>query len=210
MEVYYKLDDIEVGLDEVARGCLFGRVYAAAVIWGKNNDPDYIHPIMKDSKKFTREKREIMYDYITDNALDYAISYIEADEIDETNILKSTMKAMHQSLDKLNIQFDNLLVDGNYFKPYISTNGEFIPHICFDKGDTKFYSIAAASILAKVEHDRYIQNICEKNPSLNDKYSLLSNMGYGTKAHMEGIRQYGITEQHRKSYKPCQILYYKT
>ena len=203
MNLYYNEKDIEAGIDEVARGCLLGRVYTGAVIWNKENDEDIDHPIMKDSKKFNREKREEMAEYVKNYALDYCVSYNDENKIDEINILNATFDSMHKSLDGLNIDVDNILVDGNRFKPYINKEGNYVPHICFEKGDTKYYAIAAASILAKVEHDKYIRELCEKYPELDEKYDLLSNMGYGTEKHIEGIKKYGISKFHRKTFGIC-------
>ena len=203
MNLYYNDKDIEAGIDEVARGCLLGRVYTCAVIWNKENDDDIDHPIMKDSKKFNRDRREEMAEYVKNYALDYCISYNDENKIDEINILNATFDSMHKSLDGLNIDVDNILVDGNRFKPYINKEGNFVPHICFEKGDTKYYSIAAASILAKVEHDKYIRELCDEYPELDEKYDLLSNMGYGTEKHIEGIKKYGISQFHRKTFGIC-------
>jgi len=197
MQSISKKNIIEVGLDEVARGCMFGRVYTAAVIWPEDykEDPNYI---IKDSKKLSKKKREELYYYIIDTALDWNINYIENDEIDKLNILQATLKSMHTNLDNLFIDVDHILVDGTNFNPYHK-----IPYTCIPKGDDKFYSIAAASILAKVEHDWYIEDLCKKKPELHEKYDLLNNMGYGTKNHMDNIKKYGISEYHRKSFGIC-------
>ena len=197
MQSISKLNIIEVGLDEVARGCMFGRVYTAAVIW----PPDFIEDknyIIKDSKKLSKKKREELYYYIIDTALDWNVNYMEHDEIDKLNILQATLKSMHNNLDNLSIDVDHILVDGTNFNPYNK-----IPYTCVIKGDNKFYSIAAASILAKVEHDWYIEELCRTQPELQEKYELLNNMGYGTKTHMDSIKKYGISEYHRKSFGIC-------
>tara|TARA_B100001564_G_scaffold359681_1_gene382404 strand:- start:1885 stop:2487 length:603 start_codon:yes stop_codon:yes gene_type:complete len=197
METSSKKNIIEVGLDEVARGCMFGRVYTAAVIWPQDysEDPNYI---IKDSKKLSKKKREELYHYITNTALDWNVKYIENDEIDKINILQATMKSMHTNLDNLLIDVDHILVDGTNFNQYSN-----VPYTCVPKGDNKYYSIAAASILAKVEHDWYIEKLCAEYPELNEKYDLLSNMGYGTKTHMDNIKKYGISEFHRRSFGIC-------
>ena len=197
MKTSSKKNIIEVGLDEVARGCMFGRVYTAAVIWPQDysEDPNYI---IKDSKKLSKKKREELYHYITNTALDWNVNYIENDEIDKINILQATMKSMHTNLDNLLIDVDHILVDGTNFNQYSN-----VPYTCIPKGDNKYYSIAAASILAKVEHDWYIEKLCAEYPELNEKYDLLSNMGYGTKTHMENIKKYGISEFHRRSFGIC-------
>lgn len=190
---------MEVGLDEVARGCMFGRVYTAAVIWPEDfvEDPNFI---IKDSKKLSKKKREELYYYIIDNAIDWNIKYMEPETIDKINILQATLKSMHVNLDSLMVNIDHILVDGTNFNKYSN-----IPYTCVEKGDNKYYSIAAASILAKVEHDWYIEELCKKNPELNEKYDLLNNMGYGTKKHMESIKKYGTTEFHRKSFGICKF-----
>lgn len=197
MQSISKKNIIEVGLDEVARGCMFGRVYTAAVIWPEDyvEDPNYI---IKDSKKLSKKKREELYYYIIDTAIDWNINYIENNEIDKLNILQATMKSMHNNLDNLLIDVDHILVDGTNFNPY-----KKIPYTCIVKGDDKYYSIAAASILAKVEHDWYIEELCKKKPELHEKYDLLNNMGYGTKNHMDNIKKYGISEYHRRSFGIC-------
>jgi len=197
MKTVSKENIIEVGLDEVARGCMFGRVYTAAVIWPPDfvEDPKYI---IKDSKKLSKTKREELYYYIIDNAIDWNVSYMENTDIDNLNILQATLTSMHNNLDNLFIDVDHILVDGTNFNPY-----KDIPHRCVPKGDDKYYSIAAASILAKVEHDWYIEDLCKKKPELDEKYDLLNNMGYGTKNHMDSIKKYGSSEFHRKSFGIC-------
>ena len=193
----YEKDCIEVGLDEVGRGCMFGRVYTAGVIW----PIDYIEDenfIIKDSKKLSKYQREKLYYYIIDKCIEWNVNYIENDEIDKINILKATMKSMHENIDRLDIDVDHILVDGTIFYKYKDKK-----HMCIEKGDNKYYSIAAASILAKVEHDWYIEKLCKETPDLHEKYDLLNNMGYGTKNHMEGIKKNGITSLHRKSFGIC-------
>ena len=125
---------------------------------------------------------------------------MEPETIDKINILQATLKSMHINLDNLMVDIDHILVDGTNFNKYSN-----IPYTCVEKGDNKYYSIAAASILAKVEHDWYIEELCNKNPELNEKYDLLNNMGYGTKKHMESIKKYGTTKFHRKSFSICKF-----
>tara|TARA_B100000674_G_C37954450_1_gene968843 strand:- start:626 stop:1261 length:636 start_codon:yes stop_codon:yes gene_type:complete len=204
MKLYYHEEYLEAGIDEVARGCLLGRVYSAAVIWPKENDPDIDHPIMKDSKKLSAQKRVIMRDYIFENAIDYSVGYADENVIDKINILNATYNAMHSAIGGLSIDLDYLIVDGNKFKPYMNKDGDLVPHKCVINGDANYYAIAAASILAKVEHDEYIQNLCEEYPELDERYDLLSNMGYGTEKHIEGIKKYGISQFHRRSFGICQ------
>ena len=199
MKTSSKKNIMEVGLDEVARGCMFGRVYTAAVIWPEDfvEDPNFV---IKDSKKLSKKKREELYYYIIDNAVDWNVNYMEPETIDKINILQATLKSMHINLDNLMIDIDHILVDGTNFNKYSN-----IPYTCVVKGDDKYYSIAAASILAKVEHDWYIEELCKKIPELDEKYDLLNNMGYGTKKHMESIKKYGTTKFHRKSFGICKF-----
>tara|TARA_B100001093_G_C26513027_1_gene878326 strand:- start:124 stop:720 length:597 start_codon:yes stop_codon:yes gene_type:complete len=186
--------NIEVGIDEAGRGPLIGRVYAAAVIWPNNID----NPDINDSKKISAKKRKVLKEWIEQNVIDYGIGYAEPEEIDQINILQATYLAMHRALDNLKTKFNSIIVDGNRFKQY-----KDIQYQTVIKGDATYYSISAASILAKEYHDEYIKNICQENPELDTKYKLLSNMGYGTKDHMKGIQEHGITVYHRKSFKSC-------
>jgi ribonuclease HII len=187
---------LEVGIDEAGRGPLLGRVYAAAVIWNQEiSDSDI--PDIKDSKKLSEKKRNELRKWIEQN-LDYGVGFAEPEEIDEINILEATYLAMHRAIDNLNKKPDYILVDGNRFKKYKN-----IDYQCITKGDDKYYSIAAASILAKVYHDEYIYELCKNNSYLDNRYKLKNNKGYGTKAHIEGIQNYGITQFHRKTFKKC-------
>ena len=206
LKLFYDKDLIEVGIDEAGRGCLSGRVYVGAVILPKEIEGDMYKQI-KDSKKLSKEKRHILRTYIERVALAYSVAYAEPEEVDQLNILEATLQTMHIAVDGLSIEPEQLLVDGNRFHNYISTKGNFIPHELIKGGDNLYYSIAAASILAKVYHDEYVEALCEQDPSLHEKYNWLNNMGYGTKAHMNGIKEYGITKYHRKSFKPCQQIH---
>tara|TARA_Y100000389_G_scaffold154164_1_gene154625 strand:- start:22 stop:609 length:588 start_codon:yes stop_codon:yes gene_type:complete len=186
------------GVDEVARGCLFGRVYTAAVIW----DTTIEHPLLKDSKKLTAKKRSEVRSFIEDNAIDFAVSYSEHTEIDKKNILRATLECMHESISKLNIVPEKLMIDGTQFIPYKQKGTDkYIPHECIIKGDALYPSISAASILAKVYHDEWIHTLVKDNPEL-DKYGLQTNMGYGTKKHLDAIKEHGPTEWHRMSFAP--------
>ena len=200
MSMYCDAEDIEAGVDEVARGCLAGPVFAAAVIWPKELEPEDCIKL-RDSKKLSKKKREEMRDYIEATALDYSVAYINAEEIDEINILNASIKAMHEALDGLNIKPEALLIDGNKFKPY-QIDGEIIPFQCFVKGDDLYQSISAASILAKVYHDDYITNLVDTDSKL-EVYDWKSNMCYGTKKHLDAISQHGISPHHRKSFGIC-------
>jgi ribonuclease HII len=210
---------VEIGVDEAGRGPLFGRVYAAAVILPK--DDSFEHSNVKDSKKFhSKKKIEEVADYIKANALSWAVAFEDEQTIDQINILQATQQAMHKAiltvkkdflaktaLDKDNLSI-HLLIDGNYFKPITNYNNEkkkieSLPFTCVEGGDNKFSSIAAASILAKVERDRYIDELCHKNPELAERYSIDSNKGYGAKKHIDGIKEHGITIWHRKTFGIC-------
>ena len=200
---------IEVGIDEAGRGSLIGNVYAGAVIWNPNLLDNYDNDIniknklelIKDSKKLSKIKRKELREFIEEYAIDYAVAYVDNNEIDKINILNAALLSMHKALDKLNVEPDTILVDGNYFKEYY-INGKKVDYECVIKGDNTYISIAAASILAKVYHDEHIEELCKDNEDLM-KYDLLNNMGYGTKKHLEAIKEYGITEYHRKSFKCC-------
>jgi ribonuclease HII len=202
MENSFIDDEIEAGIDEAGRGCLCGRVYTAAVILPEEYEDDTYLEI-KDSKKLSRKKRDELRRYIETVALDYSVAYADEKEVDKHNILQATIRSMHRSLDNLNIVPGNIVVDGSYFKMYKDTDNMIIPHQLITNGDNKYRNIAAASILAKTYHDEYIDNLLEKEPDL-EKYGWRTNMGYGTKKHMEALKKYGPCKYHRKSFKPCQ------
>ena len=200
MSLYCYEDKLEAGLDEAGRGCLAGPVFAAAVIWPKELDDSIEHPKLNDSKKLTKKKRDYLRQYIEENAIDFAVSSCSNDEIDEINILKASHLAMHRCIDKLNIEPEILLVDGNSFTPYVKkTDGDIIEHECIIKGDGKYASISAASILAKTYHDEYIEKLLEENPDF-EKYGWSTNMCYGTEKHMKAVEELGPTPYHRKSF----------
>jgi ribonuclease HII len=213
----------EIGVDEVGRGPLFGRVYTAAVILPKDNSFDC--SMVKDSKKFhSKKKIEEASNYIKEHALGWYISFEDEKKIDEINILQATQLSMHNSILEIRkLMIKNfkeegreenkdytfsLLIDGNYFKPITYLNKktnkiESIPHVTVEGGDNKYASIAAASILAKVERDRYIDELCKEHPTLAEHYSIDSNKGYGAKKHLDGIKEHGITIWHRRSFGIC-------
>ena len=202
MEQYYEINKIEVGIDEAGRGCLFGPVSVASVIWlNEEPNPDIV---IKDSKKMNLKQKNIAYDYILDNSIAYSHKFIDNDEIDKTNILKSTIRGMHLCLDDIidELDIDTILVDGNQFDYYIDSSDNCIDHKCIIDGDNKYKSIACASILAKVKRDNYIIELCEEYPELK-KYDIHNNKGYGTKKHLEAIKEYGITKWHRKTFGIC-------
>ena len=205
-------DNWEIGIDEAGRGPLFGRVYTAAVVLPKDKEL-FDHSLMKDSKKFTSKKKiQEAYEYIKKNALAYCVCYEDEKSIDSINILQATFKSMHNSIRNIvkeksqDVKVEKLLVDGNNFKPFTYINNcsiNQISHVCIEGGDNKYASIAAASILAKVERDTYIENLCQEYPDLDEKYGIMKNKGYGTRKHIDGIKEHGITEFHRKTYGLC-------
>lgn len=199
MNPYYYEDLLEAGVDEVARGCLAGPVYTAAVIWPKDEGLDVI---TKDSKKYSPRQRLILKDYIEENAIDYKVSCLYPDSIDKLNILNATMTCMHNSIRGLNLEVDHLLIDGTYFKLYLNKEKDVVPYTCFAKGDTKYIPIACASILAKVYHDQAVEKYCDDHPEY-DLYDWRNNMCYGTKKHLSAIKTYGITPWHRKTFGIC-------
>ena len=201
--------DYEIGVDEAGRGPLIGRVYAGAVIWGPDtkNEADEIKVI--DSKKLSAKKRGIALKWIKENVYAWGVGYAEPSEIDSINILEATRVAMERAIndlkskvtDKMRLAdtLNHLIIDGCYWeKKFPDYKVKSIV-----QGDAKFLPIAAASIIAKEYHDMHIIELCKTNPELNERYSLESNMGYGTKKHMEGLAKYGPSVYHRKSFKPC-------
>ena len=212
---YNEQNAFEIGIDEAGRGPLFGRVYVAAVVLPKD-DPDFNYMWLRDSKKIKNKKTmNAIAEHIKSKALYWHVSYAETDEIDQQNILKATMNHMHHCIQNIGNRMsaqtlkDGLcLVDGNYFKPCVWFDEDLdayktVPHITVENGDATFASIAAASILAKNARDAYIEELCAEYPLLQERYKLLNNMGYGTAAHIEGIRTYGITQWHRQSFNIC-------
>ena len=202
LKTFCNTKTLEVGIDEAGRGPLFGRVYIGACIL----HPDDNNLLIKDSKKLTKRRLMMAYDYVKENAIDYSCVFMDEKEVDELNILQATMKGMHKAIDELIVTPEYILVDGDNFHPYFNKDtGKQIYYQCVIGGDDTYTCIAGASILAKVERDKYIEELCKNNPDMNldEKYGLLSNKGYGTKQHMNGIKEYGITKWHRKSFGPC-------
>ena len=216
---YFEENNIfEIGVDEAGRGPLFGRVYTAGVVLPK--DDSFDHSKVKDSKKFhSKKKIEEVAEYIKENAIAWYVSFEDEKVIDSINILQATQQSMHTSILEVKKQLIQqmkekneknykiqLLIDGNYFKPItslVNNKLEIIPYICIEKGDNKYTSIAAASILAKVYRDKYIDDLCLKNPELSEHYNIDSNKGYGAKKHLDGIKEHGITIWHRRSFGIC-------
>ena len=183
----YYIGKIEAGCDEAGRGCLAGSVYAAAVIL----PDDYQNDLLNDSKQLTEKRRYQLREIIEHDAVAWAVGIVTPEEIDKINILNASILAMHRALDQLKVRPEAIIVDGNRFKPYNK-----IPHTTIVKGDGKYLSIAAASILAKTYRDDYMNRLAEEYP----QYDWRSNKGYPTKKHREAIKQFGITPYHRKSY----------
>jgi ribonuclease HII len=204
---------VEAGIDEAGRGPMFGRVYAAAVVLPDEDEGSgFNFALMKDSKKFSSKKKiKEAYDHVKQYAKAYIVQFAEHDVIDSINIRNATFKAMHAAVKALGVQPDHLLVDGCDFKPYIymgDSDDEYvsIANTCVEGGDNTYCSIAAASILAKVERDQYIEEMCDKYPKLDEYYGLRSNKGYGCKRQMDGIKQHGISRWHRRSFGICKTF----
>lgn len=225
----------EIGVDEAGRGPLFGRVYVAAVILPKDaplspkdaplspkDAPMALSPkdgfrydLMRDSKKIkSKKKMRELAEYIKANALAWSVCYAEADDIDRNGILNCVIREMHNCIVNLtatrSFAEGLALIDGNYFKLLSKWNPDteeldVMPHQTVEKGDGTYASIAAASILAKYERDSYIEELCLKVPELVTKYKLDTNMGYGTKAHMDGIKEHGVTQWHRVTFRGANI-----
>lgn len=187
LESCYYQGKVEAGCDEAGRGCLAGSVYAAAVILPEG----YQNELLNDSKQLTEKKRYQLREMIERDAVAWAVGIVTPEEIDKINILNASILAMHRALDQLKVRPEAIIVDGNRFKKY-----KDLPHTTIVKGDGKYLSIAAASILAKTYRDDYMNSLAEEYP----QYDWLSNKGYPTKKHRDAIRQYGITPYHRKSY----------
>jgi ribonuclease HII len=214
----------EIGVDEAGRGPLFGRVYTAAVILPK--DDTFDHSKMKDSKKFhSKKKIDEVAEYIKEHALAWYVSFEDEKTIDDINILQATQQSMRNSILEVRKQFNakqqgenglkenkdysyQLLVDGNYFTPITFLNKktnkiDALPYVTVEGGDNKYSAIAAASILAKTERDKYIEQLCAENPTLAQHYGIDTNMGYGAKKHLDGIKEHGITIWHRRTFGIC-------
>lgn len=198
LESCYYQGKVEAGCDEAGRGCLAGSVFAAAVILPEN----YQNEQLNDSKQLTEKRRYQLREMIERDAVAWAVGIVTPEEIDKINILNASILAMHRALDQLKVRPEAIIVDGNRFKPYyergerLEVRSEKIPHTTIVKGDGKYLSIAAASILAKTYRDDYMNRLAEEYP----QYDWLSNKGYPTKKHRDAIRQYGITPYHRRTF----------
>ena len=184
---YYNIGVAEAGCDEAGRGCLAGPVYAAAVIL----PPDFQNELLNDSKQLTEHQRYLLRPVIEKEAVAWAVGVVSAEEIDKINILNASFLAMHRALDQLKVRPEHIIVDGNRFKPYHE-----VPHVTIVKGDGKYLSIAAASILAKTYRDDYMNAIDSEYPV----YGWKKNKGYPTKAHRAALAKYGPSPHHRMSY----------
>ena len=187
LPVFNEAGWVEAGCDEAGRGCLAGSVYAAAVIL----PPDYTNEQLNDSKQLTARKRYALREEIEKDAVAFAVGIVTPDEIDKINILNASILAMHRALDGLTLRPEFVIVDGNRFKPY-----DNLPHQTIVKGDGKYLSIAAASVLAKTYRDDYMCRLHEEYPH----YGWDHNAGYPTREHREGIRLHGLTPYHRRSF----------
>ena len=187
LQGYLTSDKIEAGCDEAGRGCLAGAVFAAAVILPR----DFANAELNDSKKLTKKQRNSLRIIIEQEALAWAVARLDPEVIDEINILNASILAMQKAVEQLEIEPQLLLIDGNRFKPY-----KDIPHQCIVKGDGKFLSIAAASVLAKTHRDEYMLALDEEFP----QYDWKNNKGYPCKKHRQGLFTFGVTPHHRKSY----------
>ncbi len=188
LQPYLNKELIEAGCDEAGRGCLAGPVVAAAVILPK----DFYHPLLNDSKQLTEKQRQKLRPIIENEAIAWGVSIVDNKEIDEINILNASITAMQRAVASLKQQPEHLLIDGNKFKPY-----KEIPHTCIVKGDSKFMSIAAASILAKTHRDEIMENYAIEFPG----YGWEKNKGYPTKAHRKAIEESGVTKLHRLTFR---------
>ena len=197
LKQFYEPDKIELGIDEAGRGCLFGPVCVASVVWlDEDPNPDLV---IRDSKKMSEKKRQLLKEYILDNSIAFSVKFIDNKTIDSDNILEATMKGMHECIDDIisRVNVNTLLIDGPHFNMY-----DGISHVCVINGDNTYKSIAAASILAKTFRDEYINHLVDDNPEL-ERYDIRNNKGYGTRKHLEAIREYGITPWHRKTFGIC-------
>lgn len=187
LEPYFRAGVVEAGCDEAGRGCLAGSVYAAAVVFA----PDYENPLLNDSKQLSARQRNVLRSEIERDALSWAVGVVTAEEIDKINILNASILAMHRALDQLTLRPEHIIVDGNRFKNYGDT-----PWTTIVKGDGKYLSIAAASILAKTHRDEYMRQLHEEYPF----YGWDHNAGYPTREHRQGIMKHGLSPYHRLSY----------
>ena len=188
LKLKYQEELLEVGTDEAGRGCLCGPVVAAAVIL----PTDFTHPFLNDSKQLTEKQRKILKPIIEQKAIAFGVSFVDEKEVDKMNVLQASITGMKRSIERLEIQPEFIIVDGNKFKTY-----KDIPHKTIVKGDAKYLSIAAASVLAKTYRDEFMEKLHQEFPMYNWK----QNKGYPTKQHRNAIREFGITSYHRKTFR---------
>lgn len=188
LQAFFKEPELECGTDEAGRGCLCGPVVAAAVIL----PPDFSHPFLNDSKKLSENQRNELRNLIEQQAVSFAVSFVSSIKIDEINILQASILAMHQAISDLTVSPKFIIVDGNKFKPY-----QNIPHQTIVKGDAKYQSIAAASVLAKTYRDAYMEQLHDEFPEFNWK----QNKGYPTLEHRKALQQFGYTTYHRMTFR---------
>lgn len=202
---YLQDDAVEVGIDEAGRGALFGRMYVGAVVFPDELDTFFDNGAalneIKDSKKLTERKRDILYDYVKECAVDYAVAWCSNEQIDTENVLQADLNTMHKALEMLSVPVQRILVDGDCWKPWAKQPEAEVYKIV--EGDSKFLAIAGASILAKVERDRWVVSMCDEHPEWDERYGLRSNKGYGAPRHMAGLKTHGPTALHRMSFAPC-------
>jgi len=203
-------DKVEVGLDEAGRGSLWGRLYVGAVILSPDDEAYSDHGVVllhkiRDSKTLSRRKRAILADFIRENAIGATVAFSEPAEVDQLNVLHADMAAMHRALDAMPIPFERILVDGDYWTPWTPSEEGVAPveeQITIVDGDAKSLTIAAASILAKESHDAWVKEQIEADPTLHERYGFGTNMGYGTAAHLAGLKKWGPHSLHRRSFRP--------
>lgn len=192
LQLFYQSELVEAGCDEAGRGCLAGPVFAASVVL----PPNFHHPLLNDSKQVTEANRNTLKSYIEEKAVAFAVAMVDNEEIDKINILKASFKAMHLAIGALTVKPGLLLIDGNRFIKY-----KRLPHKCIIKGDEKYASIAAASILAKTYRDEYMMQLHEAFP----QYAWNNNKGYGTLEHRKAIERYGLSTYHRKTFRVASV-----
>lgn len=205
---------VEVGLDEAGRGSLWGRMYVGAVIMSPDDEAYFDNGVtlrqITDSKKLTPRRRAILADFIRENAIEATVAWAEPAEIDAVNVLEADMAAMHRALDSLETPFQRILVDGDCWRPWTPAgtagSSEVVPATTVVDGDASCLSIAAASIMAKEAHDAWVREEVAARPELDERYGLSRGMGYGTAAHMEGLKKYGADILHRKSFAPVRAV----
>lgn len=202
---------VEVGLDEAGRGSLWGRLYVGAVIMSPEDEAYFDNGVtlrqITDSKKLTPRRRAVLADFIRENAIEAVVTWSEPAEIDAINILQADMAAMHRALASFATPFQRILVDGDYWQPWTDpATGEVVSAVTIVEGDATCLSIAAASIMAKEAHDAWVRTEVAARPELDERYGLSRGMGYGTAAHMEGLKAHGADVLHRRSFAPVRAV----